>query len=173
MHHQVIERTHTPWHLLFIESQASIGIYPLVEIRRPSFPQNSIFDALRKSKNNGHRSWALFLTSIVNILGFLIISPLSAGLLSPGNVDMPKHVSFNRLDTASDIPLQLNSGDQMMFNTITGAILNQSTSAWSHSSIVVFRFRQFSTSCNSHSNRSDTSVVDWENDCLQSHSRLH
>ncbi|TID13390.1 hypothetical protein E6O75_ATG11306 [Venturia nashicola] len=91
---------------------------------------NDPFDALRRSKNNGNRSWALFLASIVNIIAFLIISPLSAGFLSPAHVDMPNHVHFNRLNTASDIPLQLDSADQMMFNTITGAILNQSTSAW-------------------------------------------
>lgn len=91
---------------------------------------NDPVDALRKSNNSGHRSWALFLASVVNIIGFLVISPLSAGLLSPANIDVPKHAFFNQFDPTSDIPLQLNSADQIMFNTITGAVLNHSTSAW-------------------------------------------
>lgn len=91
---------------------------------------NDPCDALRKSEKSGHRSWALFFTSIVNIIGFLIISPLSAGLLSPANVDMSQHVSFSQLATNSDVTLEVNSADQMMFNTITGAVLNESTSVW-------------------------------------------
>jgi hypothetical protein len=101
---------------------------------------NDPVDALSKAKNNGSRSWALFLTSIVNTLGFLIISPLSAGLLGPLDIDVPKRTSFNQLDTVSDIPLQLNFTDQMMFNTISGAILNRTTSAWIYKDYFVLPF---------------------------------
>ncbi|THW68346.1 hypothetical protein D6D19_08965, partial [Aureobasidium pullulans] len=91
---------------------------------------NDPFDALNKKVNNGVYSWALFFTSLAYILVLLIVAPLSAGLLAPANVQVRKHTTFERAQLADDFVWQLDSWDLTTFRTISGAILNKSTSAW-------------------------------------------
>jgi hypothetical protein len=91
---------------------------------------NDPFDALNKKTNNGVYSWALLLTSLAYILVLLILAPLSAGLLAPASIQYRRPASFNRAHLADNFTWQTDSWDLTSFRTISGAILNQSTSAW-------------------------------------------
>lgn len=88
------------------------------------------FDALNKAKNNGVRSLALFSASLVNMLVLLVVSPLSAGLLSPIDVTISKEPAFRGSSLAPDAAWQSDTFDSVVFRTIAGSVLNKSTSAW-------------------------------------------
>lgn len=85
---------------------------------------NDPIDAL----SNGKKSRALFFSSTVYILA-LIISPLSAGLLSPAVRQIPRTAMFQRAKI-TDFSWREGVEDLVMFRTISGAILEQSTSVW-------------------------------------------
>jgi hypothetical protein len=91
---------------------------------------NDPFDALNKRTNNGVYSWALLLTSLSYILVLLVLAPLSAGLLAPASIQYRRSASFNRAHLADNFTWQTDSWDLTSFRTISGAVLNQSTSAW-------------------------------------------
>lgn len=91
---------------------------------------NDPVDALSKTENNGIRSWALWFASTSNILVLLLISPLSAGLLSPATLEIPDTVLFQKASPAESLVWPLDSMDLTMFRTISGGILKQPTSAW-------------------------------------------
>lgn len=93
-------------------------------------------DALSKTK----RSWALFFASLLYMLVILVISPLSAGFLSPADVQVPTPVNFDRAVVANDFSWEVDVEDLIMFRTISGAILNQSTSAWLSKHFAVLPF---------------------------------
>jgi hypothetical protein len=101
---------------------------------------NDPIDALSSKKNNGKRSWALFLVSFVNILGFLVISPLSAALLVPVNIDIPRDTGFRQLKSPSKYALQVDTGDSIMFRSFSGSLLNTSTSVWISNDYFVLPF---------------------------------
>lgn len=91
---------------------------------------NDPFDALSRRKNNGIRSWALWFASTSNILVLLIISPLSAGLLSPASLQISDTVLFRKASPAENLTWPLDSMDLIMFRTISGGIIKQPTSVW-------------------------------------------
>jgi hypothetical protein len=91
---------------------------------------NDPFDALNKKMNNGVYSWALLFTSLAYILVLLVLAPLSAGLLAPASIQYRRSTLFNRAHLADNFTWQTDSWDLTSFRTISGAILNQSTSAW-------------------------------------------
>ncbi|KAI5198770.1 hypothetical protein E4T39_06562 [Aureobasidium subglaciale] len=85
---------------------------------------NDPVDALRK----GTRSYALLSASMMYILA-LSVSPLSAGLLSPTDEQISRPNMFHRAIT-TNFTWQQDSEDEIMFRTISGAVLDQATSAW-------------------------------------------
>ena len=87
-------------------------------------------DALRKSKNDGFRNWALFFALMINIFGLLIILPFSAALFSPRDVSLSRNTSFSKLMPSVSNALELTSDDSVLFRTISGVLLNTSTSPW-------------------------------------------
>src|ERR1700722_5056064 len=86
-------------------------------------------DALSKGRNNGKRSWALFWASVANILGMLIISPLSAGLLSPQGIQITKTAGFSHIGAFYTTPFETSADDTTCVRAISGLTLNLSTSA--------------------------------------------
>lgn len=90
---------------------------------------NDPVDALRSGKH-GRRSWALFFASIASIAAFLVISPLSAALLEPTVVQTSRTRPFLRYAPASALSISNSTEDIVMFQTISGYVLNTSTSAW-------------------------------------------
>ncbi|KAI4716309.1 hypothetical protein E4T48_07491, partial [Aureobasidium sp. EXF-10727] len=91
---------------------------------------NDPFDALSKTKNNGVRSLALLFASLVNIVVLLVVSPLSAGFLSPVNVLISKDAHFQSAALTPGSQWQTDTFDSVVFRTVAGSILNKSTSAW-------------------------------------------
>lgn len=86
-------------------------------------------DALSKSVNGGSRGWALFFASITYLFA-LLISPISAGLLSPVITQMARSAEFTRTTLPDKYPWQLNATDSIIFRTISGAILGKPASPW-------------------------------------------
>lgn len=82
------------------------------------------------TKKHGFRSWALFWASISNMLASFAISPLSAGLLAPANVRLSQTVPFRFYDVPSPVSYPTDYNDTLILQTVAGAILNKSTSAW-------------------------------------------
>ncbi|THX54559.1 hypothetical protein D6D06_05427 [Aureobasidium pullulans] len=90
---------------------------------------NDPADAWSKNKNNGIRSWSLLCASVVNIAALLVVSPLSAILLSPVTIRFTTPTSFSTL-RFSDPGVTPNSSDLIVFRTTIAALLNEPTSAW-------------------------------------------
>jgi hypothetical protein len=92
---------------------------------------NDPFDAMSK-KRHGYRSWALLAASFNNIISFMLISPLSAGLLVPVLTNVPSNAVFQTMNISTDRISQTidDLADTLIFQTIAGGPLNTSTSAW-------------------------------------------
>lgn len=88
---------------------------------------NDPFDAL-STRVSGSRSYTLLYASLVNIAAFLVISPLSAGLLAPVNVNIMRQTPFTFVDMPSPVEYPRGMNDTMILQTIAGAVLNKSTS---------------------------------------------
>ena len=87
-------------------------------------------NALRKKDNGGRRSWTLFWASLANILGMLVISPLSAGLLSTQNVQIINSATFSQTPAFQKTPLNTSADDSTFVRTIASTTLGLKTSAW-------------------------------------------
>lgn len=90
---------------------------------------NTLYDGFAKKKN-GSRSWALICVSIVNIVGFVAISPLSSAYLFSDDVVVPKVTDFRRLTPTTDSPLPIDADRATNFRTIANLLQNVSTSPW-------------------------------------------
>lgn len=101
---------------------------------------NDPVDAWDKCQNNGVRSWILLCASIVNILGILLVSPLSAGLLSPVETDIVKNVDFKSFIVFDGSLPQPIADDSTYFRTISTTLLNTTTSAWLTNDFAVLPF---------------------------------
>lgn len=88
---------------------------------------NDPFDALN-TRRSGSRSWVLLWASLVNITAFLVISPLSAGLLAPVTVNIMRQTPFAFIDMPLPVEYPSGMNDTMILQTIAGAVLNKSTS---------------------------------------------
>ena len=97
---------------------------------------NDPIEALKKKSNNGQRGWTLFWVSMTNVMAILLVSPLSAGLLSLDEVQISRNEQFNRLQPFHNGPLgnplklQDTSTDETYFRTISSVVQNLTTSAW-------------------------------------------
>ncbi|RDW58610.1 hypothetical protein BP6252_13086 [Coleophoma cylindrospora] len=90
---------------------------------------NDPLDALNK-RMIGARSWVLLWASVVNIIGFLVISPLSAGLLTPVNIDVLQQTPFAFIKESPIANFPTDANDTIMLQAISGITLNISTSVW-------------------------------------------
>ncbi|KAE8151048.1 hypothetical protein BDV25DRAFT_153274 [Aspergillus avenaceus] len=91
----------------------------------------ALHDGLSKKKNDGRsRSWVLFCATLVNVLGFLLISPLSSALLVSDDVAVPREMDFLRLTPQFDASLPLTEDRTAHFRTISHFAQNVTTSPW-------------------------------------------
>jgi hypothetical protein len=95
---------------------------------------NDPVDALRKDT----RSYALLCASILYILA-LLVSPLSAGLLTPTDKQISVSSTFQRAKIGN-FSWRQGSEDEIMFRTISGGIIGQSTSVWVSKSSAILPF---------------------------------
>lgn len=96
--------------------------------------------ALSKKGNNGRRSWTLLWVSIANIMAICLVSPLSSGLLSLNEVQMPQRTDYFRLEIPSPLPLLNTTTDETYFRTISSVVQNLTTSAWLSDAYAILPF---------------------------------
>lgn len=95
-------------------------------LRAPGAWWNALADGL--SKHGGRRSWLLFFTACLNIIGFLAISPLSSSFLELQEVMVTTDLDFTRMNTQQRI--SLTSSRDTKLRVIGHVLQNISTSAW-------------------------------------------
>ena len=96
--------------------------------------------ALSMKGNNGRRSWTLLWVSIANIMAVLLVSPLSSGLLSLGEVPISHRTDFLRLEIPSPLTPLNTTTDETYFRTISSIVQNLTTSAWLSDTYAVLPF---------------------------------
>lgn len=89
----------------------------------------ALYDGFAKKKN-GRRSWVLICASLINIFGFLAISPLSSAYLYTADLNVPQQTDFLRLAPTSGSPLPIAADRTTHFRTIANLLQNASTSPW-------------------------------------------
>ena len=86
--------------------------------------------AFSKKGNNGRRSWTLLWASVANIIAVLLVPPLSSGLLSMNEVQIPRRSDFLRLEIPSPLTPLNTITDETYFRTTSSLVQNLTTSAW-------------------------------------------
>ncbi|KAL9065120.1 MAG: hypothetical protein Q9161_008438 [Pseudevernia consocians] len=95
--------------------------------------------AWSKKGNNG-RSWTLLWVSIAYIMALLLVSPLSSGLLSLSEVQIPQRTDFLRLEIPSPLTPLNTTTDETYFRTISSIVQNLTTSAWLNDNYAILPF---------------------------------
>jgi hypothetical protein len=98
-------------------------------LKAPGAWWNALYDGFAKKKN-GSRSWALICATILNIIGFLAISPLSSAYLFSDDLIVPKTTDFLRLTPVTNSPLPIDADRTTNFRALANLLQNVSTSAW-------------------------------------------
>jgi hypothetical protein len=81
-------------------------------------------------KKYGRRSWILICASLINIVGFLAISPLSSAYLYSEEMIVPQTTDFLRYTPVPGSPLPIDVDQTTHFRTIANLLQNVSTSPW-------------------------------------------
>lgn len=81
-------------------------------------------------KKYGRRSWILICASLINIVGFLAISPLSSAYLYSEEMIVPHTTDFLRYSPVSGSPIPIDVDQTTHFRTIANLLQNVSTSPW-------------------------------------------
>jgi hypothetical protein len=102
------------------------------------FPTRSWWNDPVDALSKGTRSYALLYASTLYILA-LLVSPLSAGLLTPTNQQVSLSSMFQRA-SVNNFSWRQGSEDEIMFRTISGGVLDQSTSVWVSKSAAILPF---------------------------------
>jgi len=97
-------------------------------LKAPGAWWNALYDGF--AKKNGSRSWILFVAAILNIFGFMAISPLSSAFLISEDVVVPKTTAFTSLSPITDSNFRLDADRFAYFRTIAHLLQNVSTSPW-------------------------------------------
>lgn len=102
------------------------------------FPTRSWWNDPVDALSRGTRSYALLCASILYILA-LLVSPLSAGLLTPTDKQVSVSRTFQRAKVGNPLWRQ-GSEEEIMFCTISGGIIGQPTSVWVSKSSAILPF---------------------------------
>ncbi|KAJ5156118.1 hypothetical protein N7492_008921 [Penicillium capsulatum] len=89
----------------------------------------ALYDGFSK-KRNGARSWVLICAALLNVLGFLVISPLSSAYLYSEEIVIPHPTDFLRLSPLENSPLPIDADRSTHFRAIANLLQNVSTSPW-------------------------------------------
>ncbi|KAK5800176.1 hypothetical protein VI817_002388 [Penicillium citrinum] len=98
-------------------------------LKSPGAWWNALYDGFAK-KRNGSRSITLICASLLNIFGFMAISPLSSAILFSEDVVVPKYTGFTTLTPMEGSPLPIDADRTTHFRTIANLLQNVSTSPW-------------------------------------------
>ncbi|KAI9929420.1 hypothetical protein MW887_000890 [Aspergillus wentii] len=92
---------------------------------------NTLHDGFSKKKNGSkRRSWALICATLINIFGFLAISPLSSAFLTSEDVEVRRSVEFTRLEPLANSQMAVEADRTTTFRTFAHLLKNVSTSPW-------------------------------------------
>jgi hypothetical protein len=100
----------------------------------------ALADGFSKKKNNGHRSAALISSATINIIAFLLISPLSSSLLTSQTISVSEQTEFSRMLPDDRKKITLNPGRETYLRTTSNFLANISTADWITDSYVVLPF---------------------------------
>lgn len=109
-------------------------------LRSSSFWWNDPGDALSKHRSNGKRSWTLFWSSVASILGFLVISPLSAALLSVQDKSITRKAEFSTVLVPHGSAHYMTADDETYFRSTAALLHNLKTSAWLSNDYAILPF---------------------------------
>lgn len=93
-----------------------------------------------KSKADGRRSWFLFCAALLNIIGFLGISPISSSLLISKEVSVPRPTEFLQMTSPENSSIPLYVGRETIFRTLGHLLQDITTSAWITDNYTVIPF---------------------------------
>lgn len=119
-------------------NESSLAKYTL--LRSSNFWWNDPGDALSKRRSNGKRSWTLFWSSIANILGFLVISPLSAALLSVQDKSITRKAEFSTMLVPHKTALNMTADDETYSRSTSALLHDLKTSAWLSNDYAILPF---------------------------------
>lgn len=118
--------------------ESSLAKYTL--LRSSSFWWNDPGDALNKHRSNGKRSWTLFWSSVASILGFIVISPLSAALLSVQDKSITRKAEFSTMLVPHGSALNMTADDETYLRSTSALLHNLKTSAWLSNDYAILPF---------------------------------
>ncbi|KAF2684369.1 hypothetical protein K458DRAFT_31028 [Lentithecium fluviatile CBS 122367] len=88
----------------------------------------------------GKTSWALICGVIVNVIALLVISPLSAALLTSDKVVVPQTIVFKRLTPKPGAQILVNATRETYFRTMSALTRKISTSTWLSDTLLTLPF---------------------------------
>lgn len=98
-------------------------------LKTPGAWWNALHDGFSKKKH-GRRSWVLVCAALLNIIGFMAISSLSAAYLFSDDVVVSKSTDFFTLTPITTSTLPIDADRSTHFRTIANLLQNVSTSPW-------------------------------------------
>ena len=109
-------------------------------LQSPGAWWNALIDGFNRPKNNRGIGWILIASSVLNIIGFLAISPLSSSVLIPEDRVIVEEAQFKQVNIAKQAPLSLTADDDVYFRTLSNLLYNVTTSAWLTDNFAVLPF---------------------------------
>ena len=130
-------------------------------LKTPGAWWNALHDGFSKKKN-GRRSVTLICASLVNIAGFLAISPLSSAYLFSEEVVVPVPTNFVSLAPVAGSALPIDADRTTYFRTIANLLQNASTSPWITDKYTILPFWPASLKSAPITSLPSTSSQKWE-----------
>ena len=97
--------------------------------------------SFRNQKEDRDMRWTLLCSTLIYVLGILVLSPFSAALLSTKEVLVPQEIEFSHMVLGGPTgPLDLQATETSYFHTIAHSLQNVTTSAWVADDFFVFPF---------------------------------
>lgn len=119
--------------------------------------------SFKKDRNHGRVNTFLLLAVLINMISFLLISPLSSALLQSQPVELVSQVPISNYQMSESQPISMAADDLVYFRTISNVLQNLSTSAWLTDKHVVIPFWPSSSEPNLGNTLVDT-TQQWEAD---------
>jgi hypothetical protein len=134
-------------------------------LRHPGAWWTAVMDSFPRKKNERHFSPTMLCTAIAYTLGSLVISPLSAALLTSQNVIVSSPTTFLRVQLPSDPLIRPELNTLEYFHKIGHILQNVTTSPWIMDDFTILPFWPDHMDRPSGS-RFDSSTEDWEAESL-------
>jgi hypothetical protein len=115
-----------------------------------------------KKRNGGRRSWTVILSCIVNVLAFMVISPLSSVLLNVEDIRILRPYEMTRLIPRESSALTPVAERDTYFRTISALLQNATTSPWVSDEYAILPFWPSNTSGSTWNPRAPSISQIWQ-----------